>query len=63
MLKIICFNRNCYAWAVIGSLEGAIWRTTRKNYRLSVQQVTDCSSSNGYQNKGCTCGSIEEGIF
>ena len=54
--------RNCYAWTAVASLEGAIWKATGERHRLSVQQATDCTSVDGYENSHCKCGNVTEGV-
>ncbi|XP_043479492.1 procathepsin L-like [Leptopilina heterotoma] len=47
---------SCYAYAIIGTIIGQLYRLTGHVYSLSKQQIVDCSSSTG--NLGCDGGSL-----
>ncbi|XP_055383895.1 procathepsin L [Condylostylus longicornis] len=47
---------SCYAFSIVRSMEGQVFKRTGKLFKLSVQQVVDCSIKTG--NKGCTGGSL-----
>ncbi|XP_052084827.1 procathepsin L-like [Mytilus californianus] len=49
---------SCWAFSVIGALEGQWFRAQRKLVRLSVQDLMDCSKSVG--NQGCEGGFIDK---
>jgi len=51
---------SCYAFAAVGSLEGALARKSSdgKVYDLSEQEVVDCSYKSRYGNGGCHGGAI-----
>lgn len=52
---------NCWAWSTVASLEGAIWKQTGKKVKLSVQQLTDCITSNTEFHSKCSCGNMDNG--
>lgn len=47
---------SCYAYAVIGTITGQLFRMSGRVHSLSKQQIVDCSSSTG--NLGCDGGSL-----
>ncbi len=47
-------NRDCWANSVSTALEFALWKKTKQNYQLSVQELTDCAFPFG--NNGCHGG-------
>lgn len=49
---------SCWAFSVIGALEGQWFRAQKKLVRLSVQDLMDCSTSVG--NEGCEGGFIDK---
>jgi len=51
-------KRNCWAFSALGSLEAAILKKFKKKVKLSVQQLTDCSSDSNYGNNGCQGGNV-----
>ncbi|KAL1140760.1 hypothetical protein AAG570_000690 [Ranatra chinensis] len=46
----------CYAFSVVSSVEGQLWKKTGGLVRMSEQQVVDCSIETG--NMGCDGGSL-----
>ncbi|XP_012277106.1 cathepsin L1 [Orussus abietinus] len=47
---------SCYAYSVVGSIEGQIFKKTGQVIPLSEQQLIDCSTATG--NLGCSGGSL-----
>ncbi|XP_017466464.1 PREDICTED: cathepsin L1 [Rhagoletis zephyria] len=47
---------SCYAFSIAESIEGQVFKRTRRVLHLSPQQIVDCSVSHG--NQGCTGGSL-----
>lgn len=47
---------SCYAFSIISSIQGQIFKMTNKTIHLSAQQLVDCSTVNG--NYGCSGGSL-----
>lgn len=39
---------SCYAFSAIGAMEGAYWNATKKTVDLSVEQMVECASTDGY---------------
>jgi len=48
---------SCYAFSAVAAMEAGYARTTGKAYRLSEQELVDCSSS--YGNYGCSGGAMQ----
>ena len=59
---------NCWAYTAVAAVQGAIFKFYgNKIERLSIQQLTDCSSDssglNYYGNSGCDGGNVWNGLL
>ena len=59
----INFKSDCWAFAAVGALEAAIFKTSNKLVTLSPQLLTDCDKNNNACNGGISFFGIKSNKF